>query len=170
MTRRSLLGGAAAAIAASAQDAGSDEGRQFFLRLLRSSNESVGRMLDASQPSPRPFPGRGVGRGANVAALTAAYCAPESSYYKSGNLIPVMETASAAFVAAQHPDGTLDAGNLLSHRIQHSLWRRWLHHLQCCGGWIIRVSPESRRLLVSSFWPLARRWLQEESILRTIGG
>ena len=114
MTRRSLLGGAAAAIAASAQDAGSDEGRQFFLRLLKSSNESVGRMLDAAQPSPRPFPGRGVGRGANIAALTAAYCAPESSYYKSGNLIPVMETASAAFVAAQHPDGTLDAGNLSS--------------------------------------------------------
>ena len=53
MTRQSLLGRVAAAIAAYAQDAATDEGRQFFLRLLKSSNESAGRMLDAAQPSPR---------------------------------------------------------------------------------------------------------------------
>jgi hypothetical protein len=113
MTRRSLIAGTAAALAASAQDAG-DEGRQFFLRLLSSSNDSVGRMLEMGQPTARPLPGRGVGRGANVAALAAAYCAPESSYYRSERLIPLLDAAAAAFPAAQHQDGTLDAGNLAS--------------------------------------------------------
>jgi len=87
-----------------------DEGQQFFLRLLKSSNESVERMLKQPQ-QPR---GRSVGRGANVAALAAAYCAPESAYYKSESLIPLMESSSRVFVDAQHPDGTLDAGNLSS--------------------------------------------------------
>jgi hypothetical protein len=62
----------------------------------------------------QPRAGRGVGRGANVAALVAAYCAPESAHYESENLIPLMESASHAFVSAQNPDGTLDAGNLAS--------------------------------------------------------
>lgn len=114
MTRRSVLEGAAAALVSSAAaaqtTASSDEGQQFFARLLKSSNESVARMLQ----QPQQNSGRGVGRGANVAALAAAYCAPESAYYKSAQLIPVMERASAVFVAAQHPDGTLDAGNLNS--------------------------------------------------------
>ena len=85
-------------------------GGETFLRLLKSSNESVGRMLK----EPQSRGGRGVGRGANVAALTAAYCAPESAYYKSESLIPLLESASRVFVDAQNPDGTLDAGNLAS--------------------------------------------------------
>ena len=112
MTRRTLITGAAAVIAASAQEVDTDEGRDFFLRLLHSSDQSVGRMVEGAQPSSRPFNSRGVGRGANVAALTAAYCAPESPYHKNARLVPLMETAAAAFVTAQHPDGTLDAGNL----------------------------------------------------------
>jgi len=118
LTRRTAIGKAVAAFAASSGvnsltgqasgDAG--EGQQFFPRLLKSSNESVARMLKDTQPRT----GRGVGRGANVAALVAAYCAPESAYYKTESLIPWMESASRAFVAAQNPDGTLDAGNLAS--------------------------------------------------------
>jgi hypothetical protein len=118
LTRRAALGKTVAAFVASAgvnsltaQSAGdSDEGQQFFLRLLKSSNESVARMLKQTQPQR----GRSVGRGANVAALVAAYCAPESTYYKAESLIPLMESASRVFVDAQHPDGTLDAGNLSS--------------------------------------------------------
>ena len=110
ISRRTVLGAALAKSLVAQTTTASDEGRQFFARLLKSSNESVARMLQ--QPQARST--RGVGRGANVAALVAAYCAPESSYYQSEQLIPLMESASAAFVAAQHPDGTLDAGNLNS--------------------------------------------------------
>ncbi|HXB74582.1 MAG TPA: hypothetical protein VNY05_40480, partial [Candidatus Acidoferrales bacterium] len=117
ITRRTIIGKAAAALAASAsasplaaQAVAESDGRQFFLRLLKASNDSVGRLLQ----DPQARPARGLGRGANIAALAAAYCAPESSYYKSENLIPPMESASAAFLAAQHPDGTVDAGNLAS--------------------------------------------------------
>jgi hypothetical protein len=118
MTRRNAVTNAVAALATSAagsslsaqnqRAAGADDA--FFLRLLESSNKSVGQMIQ----SPPPNPGRRVGRGANVAALLAAYCAPESTYYQSASLIPLMEKAAQAFVNAQNPDGTLDAGNLAS--------------------------------------------------------
>jgi hypothetical protein len=114
ITRRNILQNAATAAFVQSLTAQStthpDEGQQFFARLLKANNESVDRMLSQRQPGAT----RGVGRGANVAALVAAYCAPESSYYKSSQLIPLMESGSAVFVAAQHPDGTLDAGNLNS--------------------------------------------------------
>jgi hypothetical protein len=89
------------------------EGQEFFLRLLKSSNESAGRML-GGPTALQGRGGRGVGRGGSVAALVAAYCAPESAYYKSEALIPLLENAVRVFLAAQHPDGTLDAGNLAS--------------------------------------------------------
>jgi hypothetical protein len=98
------------------------EGQELFLRLLKSNNESVGRILKEAQGSPQPSTGRGGGRGGggggrggNLAGLVAAYCAPESAYYKSESLIPLMETAARASVAGQNPDGTVDAsGNLAS--------------------------------------------------------
>ncbi|MGA2269188.1 MAG: hypothetical protein ABSH44_12035 [Bryobacteraceae bacterium] len=127
-TRRSFIGKTVATLAASsgvnslaAQATGAGgEGQEFFLRLLKSSNEAVGRTLKEAQASPQPRAGRGGGRGAgggrggNVAALVAAYCAPESAYYKSESLIPLMEDATRAFVAAQNPDGTMhtEGGNL----------------------------------------------------------
>jgi hypothetical protein len=120
-TRRSFMEKSVVTFAASAgvsswagQAAGpSGEGQDFFLRLLRSSNQSVARVLKQSPASQLPR-SRRLGRGANVAALAAAYCAPESSFYKSESLIPHMEIAARSFVDAQHPDGTLDAGNLNS--------------------------------------------------------
>jgi hypothetical protein len=83
---------------------------QFFLRLSKANDETVARML---QPSSA---GRGAirGRGQNIAALVAAFCSPESSFHQAQNLIPVMERSAQAFVDAQNPDGTLDAGNLAS--------------------------------------------------------
>jgi hypothetical protein len=110
-TRRTALGKAATlaasagAQALTAQETGiGDEGQRAFLRLLKSSDETV---LSPGQ-------GRGLGRGGNVAAMVAAYCSKESVHYRSERLIPSMEHASRAFVNAQNPDGTLDAGNLAS--------------------------------------------------------
>jgi len=110
-TRRTALGKAAtlaASVGAQALTAqetgGADEGQRTFLRLLKSSDETV---LSPAQ-------GRGLGRGGNVAAMVAAYCSKESAHYRSERLIPLMENASRAFVNAQNPDGTLDAGNLAS--------------------------------------------------------
>ena len=69
-TRRSFIGETIAAFALSstanslnAQDAGGGEGQEFFLRLLKSSNESVGRTLDEASGSPQSRSGRGGGRG-----------------------------------------------------------------------------------------------------------
>ena len=111
LTRRTALGTAvtlaasAGAQALTAQETGSaDEGQRTFLRLLKSSDETV---LSPAQ-------GRGLGRGGNVAAMVAAYCSRESVHHRSERLIPLMENASRAFVNAQNPDGTLDAGNLAS--------------------------------------------------------
>jgi hypothetical protein len=110
-TRRTALGRAATlaasvgAQALTAQETNTaDEGQRTFLRLLKSSDETV---LSPGQ-------GRGLGRGGNVAAMVAAYCSRESVHYQSERLIPLMENASRAFVNAQNPDGTLDAGNLAS--------------------------------------------------------
>jgi hypothetical protein len=120
ITRRGAIGRTlqtfALSAAANAQNTSpggaSGEGRQFFLRLSRANDDAVGRMLT------QPPAGRGgaarVGRGQNVAALVAAYCSPESSFHQSESLIPVMERGAQAFVDAQNPDGTLDAGNLAS--------------------------------------------------------
>src|SRR5262245_31646324 len=68
-----------------------DEGQAFFLRLLKSSNQSVATMLQSADAGRQTGGGRSVGRGANIAALVAAYCAPESSYYRAERLIPLME-------------------------------------------------------------------------------
>src|SRR5262245_8520435 len=111
LTRRTALGktvafaSSAGVHALVAQETGGiDEGERTFLRLLKSSDETV-----LSPPS-----GRGIGRGAHVAALVAAYCSKESVHYRAERLIPLMESASRVFVDAQNPDGTLDAGNLAS--------------------------------------------------------
>lgn len=88
------------------------EGDEFFLRLLKSNDDTVRHLL-SDPPGPRPRILR-VARGGNVAALMSSWCSPESSFYKSEKLIPAMEKESRVFLDAQHPDGTLDAGNLFS--------------------------------------------------------
>src|SRR5262245_16832371 len=117
MTRRNAIGKTVTAFAASAgvnsrlaRAADSGEGEQIFLRLLKNNDETVGLMLKApSMGRPRTLR---AARGGVVAALVASYCSPESSFYKSESLIPLMERDVQAFLDAQHPDGTLDAGNL----------------------------------------------------------
>ncbi|HKD08573.1 MAG TPA: hypothetical protein VKB79_21910 [Bryobacteraceae bacterium] len=111
MTRRTAIGetAALAATAISSLRAQGSVEQEFFLRLLNSSNETVPRLLDGFGASIR-----GLGRGENLAALAAAYCAPESSYYQNATLVPAMEREASRFVTAQHSDGTIDAGNLSS--------------------------------------------------------
>lgn len=88
------------------------EGDEFFLRLLKSNDDAVSRLLsDSSGTRQRTLR---VARGGNVAALMSSWCSPESSFYKSEKLIPALERESRVFLDAQHPDGTLDAGNLAS--------------------------------------------------------
>jgi len=118
ITRRNAIGKTVAAFAASGglnprvAPGATGEGEQFFLRLLKSNDEIVGRMLK-EPPTGRPRTLRAA-RGGNVAALVASYCSPESSFHKSESLIPFMERGAQSFLDAQHSDGTLDAGNLAS--------------------------------------------------------
>lgn len=120
ITRRNAIARSLAAVGVAAQanpqdaiaQADSHEGEQFLLRLLRANDDSVRQLLQQTPamrgPSPR------LGRGGNVAALVAAFCSPQSSFYESAALIPVMERAAQAFVDALDPEGLLDAGNLSS--------------------------------------------------------
>ncbi len=122
LTRRSVVKGAVTTLAASttAHSSGwqdgisSTEPQPFFIRLVKSSNQPVARMLEQPGRVSLRASGRGVGRGGTVMALAVAYCAPESSYFQSSALIPLLENAAKIFVDAQNKDGTLDAGNLAS--------------------------------------------------------
>jgi hypothetical protein len=119
ITRRLAIGKTLGAVAASAganpQDSreanAAGEGQQFFLRLLKANDETVGRML--RQP-PASGTAMRLGRGADLAALVASYCSPESSYHRAESLIPLMERAARSFLNALNPEGLLDAGNLSS--------------------------------------------------------
>ncbi|HZS56416.1 MAG TPA: hypothetical protein VFA65_18570 [Bryobacteraceae bacterium] len=120
ITRRNVIKTVTASVAASTamevlarqQGSGASAAQDFYTRLVRANDRTVATMLK-NEGAPRNRP-RGIGRGANVGALVAAYVAPESTYHKQENLIPLMESAAAVFTAAQHPDGTIDAGNLSS--------------------------------------------------------
>lgn len=110
ITRRHALGKTVATAATAVVYAQVDEGQQFFLRLLKSNDEAVARMLGGGAAI-RGVGGR-LGRGENIAAMIAAYCSPESANHQSADLIPLLERAAQAFIDAQNPDGLLDAGNL----------------------------------------------------------
>jgi len=105
-TRRALFTNSLAALAAAPAP-------DYCRRLVRSNDELVDRILrnDAGIAHGR---GARLGRGQNLQALVAAYCAPESAHHRSASLVPLMLQAAHAFVAAQNPDGTIDAGNLAS--------------------------------------------------------
>jgi hypothetical protein len=123
ISRRAFLGNASVAVTA----AGGLEGpapqdpsprtastkSDFYSQLVESNDRAVPAILKdlADVPSRSPNLRR---VGANLEVLTAVFCAPESSYNRSDALIPAMQNASAVLVNAQHPDGTIDAGNLHS--------------------------------------------------------
>lgn len=83
-------------------------GDAFFLELVRANDEAIN---PAATQQGRMFVRR---IGTQLESLVAAYCCAESRWHRSAELIPLMERAAAQLVAAQHPDGTIDSGNLNS--------------------------------------------------------
>lgn len=100
------LGGASGAGASEPAAADDD----YYLVLVKASDRMVPSLLGES----RGRFGGARGLGEDVQALAGAYCAPESAYFKADALLPAMESAADKMLAAQHPDGTIDSGNLWS--------------------------------------------------------
>lgn len=86
----------------------------FFRKLVQANDDAAAaavKDLESRNTSPRMNIRR---IGSQIESLTAAYCCPESAHHRSEKLIPALETGASILVSAQHPDGTIDAGNLNS--------------------------------------------------------
>jgi hypothetical protein len=97
------------------QNAGS--GDDIYLRLVKANDAHIARQAeprrqDQSRQDPAGFQARMTAY--QVHSLAAAFCAPESRHYNSPELVTQMEAAAEALLKAQHPDGTIDSGNLQS--------------------------------------------------------
>lgn len=114
---RDALGAAAAfAALAGTSDAHASDAPvavdDFYGNLVRLNDVGLPSVIDSVKTAHERFGARAVGEA--IDALAGAYCAPESSYFKSQQLLPVLEAAADTLLAAQHPDGTIDSGNLCS--------------------------------------------------------
>ncbi len=92
-----------------AQTADTDD--PYYLQLVKANDAELPSLLDSAKASPR-YGARSVGEA--VQTLAAGYCAPESSYFKSQNILPGLDVQAEKLLAAQHADGTIDSGNLSS--------------------------------------------------------
>ena len=85
----------------------------FYLQLVKAHDARVPDLISAlNDARPRLSAIRRVA--ADLQGLTAAFCAPESSFHEASSLISPMEQASRTLLSAQHSDGTIDSGNLES--------------------------------------------------------
>jgi hypothetical protein len=84
----------------------------YYRRLVKTNDAILPSVFEQLKRSPERFGVRRVGEA--VDALAGAYCAPESSYFKSQALLTMLDEASDKLLAAQHADGTIDSGNLYS--------------------------------------------------------
>ena len=85
----------------------------FYTRIVKANDARVPALIESvNAASPRRAAVRRVA--GDLQALAAAFCAPESSFHKAGSLVAPMEKASRFLLEAQHPDGTIDSGNLES--------------------------------------------------------
>ena len=91
----------------------SPSGNDFYLRLVKTNDARVPGLIESvnAAQSRRSAVRRVAG---DLQGLAAAYCAPESSFFKAEALVALMEKASRFLLDAQHPDGTIDSGNLES--------------------------------------------------------
>jgi hypothetical protein len=117
ITRRDLLGQAVGGLLIATGDgvaAGSAQATEdIYLTLVKANDARIPNVIAAvNAVAPRRTQVRRVA--SDVQALTAAYCASESAYYQSETLIAPLDKAGRFFLAAQHPDGTIDSGNLQS--------------------------------------------------------
>jgi hypothetical protein len=123
ISRRNLLQASASiAITARADDAllpqepqaaNTVPGGSFYPRLVEACDRSIPDWLNQlkSGSLARTYVRR-VGEAIDV--LTAAFCAPESSFHQSETLIQPLQDAAESLLKVQYPDGTIDAGNLHS--------------------------------------------------------
>jgi hypothetical protein len=120
MTRRTLLNNSISAFLASQSGLSllkpggqSPSDGDFYLRLVKANDARIPNLIAAiNAPNPRRSGIRRVA--SDLEGLVAAYCAPESPLFKAEALISPMEKASRILLDAQHPDGTIDSGNLES--------------------------------------------------------
>lgn len=90
----------------------SDTEKDYYGQLVRANDASLPAIFEIVNGVHDRFNVRRIGEA--IGGLAGAYCAPESSFYKSQELIPFLETAADKLLAAQHEDGTIDSGNLNS--------------------------------------------------------
>jgi hypothetical protein len=109
-TAAALTGLAGTDLARASEATGSDD--DYYRQLVKANDAEIPAEIERLKGLHERFGVRAVGEA--VDALAGAYCAPESSYYKSAALLPVMESAADKLLAAQNSDGTIDAGNLCS--------------------------------------------------------
>ena len=115
--RRHFLKSAALTIAGSRlhlparAQAPSPSGTAIYPRLVRANDARMSE-LGAVAAGARGFSARGTAN--QLQMWAAAYCAPESRYYRSAALVRRMQEATASLRGAQHRDGTIDSGNLQS--------------------------------------------------------
>jgi hypothetical protein len=84
----------------------------YYGKLVKANDLSLPSVLERVNGSSQRVNVRGIGEA--VDALAGAYCAPESSHFKSEELLAPLEAAADKLLAAQHDDGTIDSGNLCS--------------------------------------------------------
>jgi hypothetical protein len=85
----------------------------FYLQLVKANDARIPDLIAAVAAfKPRRAPIRRLTY--DLQGLAAAFCAPESAYFKADRLIAPMEQAARHLLAAQHTDGTIDSGNLQS--------------------------------------------------------
>jgi hypothetical protein len=110
---RDALGTAAALAAFGGTGvAKADPQDDYYLQLVKANDAYLPSVIEQGKGSRERFGARAIGEA--IDALAGAYCAPESSSFKSSALLPQMEAAADKLLAAQHPDGTIDSGNLSS--------------------------------------------------------
>jgi hypothetical protein len=84
----------------------------YYGKLVKANDASLTSVFERVKGSAGHFNVRAIGEA--VDTLAAAYCAPESSSFKSPALLPVLDQAADKLLSAQHADGTIDSGNLNS--------------------------------------------------------
>lgn len=92
-----------------------DEGKReddYYSKLVKANDASLPSVFERVKGSTNRMYVRGIGEA--VDALAGAYCAPESAYFRSPDLIAALDAAADKLLSAQHGDGTIDSGNLNS--------------------------------------------------------
>lgn len=110
-TAATLAGLATSTGVAAASEPGPD-GDAYYHELVKANDANLRSAFEGAKASDQRYGARGVGE--SVDALAAAYCAPQSSYFKSEAVLVALDKAADKLLSAQHDDGTIDSGNLSS--------------------------------------------------------